>query len=53
MNKKTILDINPKGKKCLVRVDFNVPIIEGKITGENRIRARCPPSNTLWIKAPK
>ncbi|MGI6133409.1 MAG: phosphoglycerate kinase [Christensenellales bacterium] len=53
MNKKTILDINPKGKKCLVRVDFNVPIIEGKITDENRIRGALPTIKYLMDKGAK
>lgn len=42
MNKKTILDVEVKGKKCLVRCDFNVPIIDGKITDENRIDGALP-----------
>ena len=37
MNKKTITDIDVKGKKCLVRVDFNVPMKDGVITDENQI----------------
>lgn len=42
MNKKTILDVNVKGKKCLVRVDLNVPVSDGKITDENRINGALP-----------
>ena len=34
MNKKTVDDIQVKGKKVLVRCDFNVPIKDGKITDE-------------------
>ncbi len=37
--KKTINDINLKGRKILVRVDFNVPIKDGVITSEKRIDA--------------
>ena len=32
LNKKSVDDINVKGKKVLVRCDFNVPLQEGKIT---------------------
>lgn len=41
-NKKTIEDVSVKGKKVLVRCDFNVPIQEGKITDENRIIGAMP-----------
>lgn len=42
MNKKTICDVDVKGKKCLVRVDFNVPMKNGVITDENRINGALP-----------
>ncbi|MGI6687766.1 MAG: phosphoglycerate kinase [Christensenellales bacterium] len=43
MNKKTIRDIPLKGKRALVRVDFNVPMDEaGRITDENRILGALP-----------
>ena len=38
LNKKSVDDINVKGKKVLVRCDFNVPLIDGKITDENRLK---------------
>ncbi len=42
MNKKTVDNIQVKGKKVLVRCDFNVPIKDGKITDETRILGALP-----------
>ncbi len=42
LNKKTIEDIDVRGKKCLVRCDFNVPLKDGKITDENRLVGAMP-----------
>ena len=48
MNKKTIKDIDVKGKKIFVRVDFNVPMDENQnITNDTRIRATLPTINYL------
>ena len=42
LNKKSVDDINVKGKRVLCRCDFNVPLIDGKITDENRLVAALP-----------
>jgi phosphoglycerate kinase len=47
MDKLTIRDLDPKGKRVFVRVDFNVPLEDGRVTDDSRIRAAIPTLNNL------
>jgi len=50
LNKVSIEDIKVSGKRALVRVDFNVPLIEDKVRDDSRIRAALPTINYLLAR---
>lgn len=53
LNKKTVDDIQAKGKRVLCRCDFNVPLKDGKITDDNRITAALPTIEKLISEGAK
>jgi phosphoglycerate kinase len=53
VDKLTIRDFDPAGKRVFVRVDFNVPLADGKVTDDSRIRAAIPTINSLLSRGAK
>src|SRR5690625_4090635 len=53
MNKKTLKDMDVQGKKVFCRVDFNVPMNDGVITDDTRIKAALPTIDYLIEKGAK
>jgi phosphoglycerate kinase len=52
-NKKTIKDIDLSGKRVLLRADYNVPVVEGKISDDYRIKQSIPTINYILKQKPK
>ena len=52
MDKKTVRDVDLKGKRALMRADFNVPLDNGGITDDTRIKPHSQPLSIFSMKEP-
>jgi len=53
MKFRRMSDVDLRGKRVFIRADLNVPLEDGRITDDTRIRPPCPASSWRWSAAPR